>query len=652
MTRPLHQRFVGGLALLGLTLAPALASAKATFTLVNMDAAGTGFNDTTPATPVGGNTGTTLGAQRKIAFQFALDRWGNVLESAVPIVVEASFGPLMCDQTGAILGHAGSTHLIVGQGLPDGQIYSDALADAILGMDVEPGGSDIQAEFNGALDSCSIGLPWYYGLDAMPPRNSADLVSTVLHEITHGLGFLTTIDPETGEPSIDGSVDAFSAHLLDRTTKKHWSEMLPNEIVASGQNARGLVWDGSAVTNTAKTVLTPGMPLFSVTPAIGALRGNVIDVNFGPKLTPTAITAPLAVPNPADACSQSTTVTPGTIAVITPGQCSPLNAVYDVEVAGAVAALLTDPSVPPSNADVWNGDLTVVPLGIPSLGISAADAQLLLATAGAQVSLSVDAARGIGVDPDGHVYMYASVPINGASTGSHWDPIARPDLLMEPAQSVNTSYDFTLERAALRDIGWPSLCGNGATDPGEECDDGAANSDTAPNACRTSCVRASCGDSVLDTGERCDNGAANSDTKPDACRTSCQRASCGDGVIDSGEQCDSTNTALCVQCKTVSQGASGSGSGGSATGGASSGGASSGGASSGGASSGGASGNQTNSGGSANAGGAAPARRVPPQKSGCSCGVASPANDGSLGLAALALAIVAARRRARQARQS
>ena len=50
-----------------------------------------------------------------------------------------------------------------------------------------------------------------------------------------------------------------------------------------------------------------------------------------------------------------------------------------------------------------------------------------------------------------------------------------------------------------------------------------------------------CGDGHLDEGEECDSGPANSDTKPDACRTSCRKASCGDGVPDTGEACDDGN---------------------------------------------------------------------------------------------------------------
>jgi len=50
------------------------------------------------------------------------------------------------------------------------------------------------------------------------------------------------------------------------------------------------------------------------------------------------------------------------------------------------------------------------------------------------------------------------------------------------------------------------FCGNGALGAGEECDDGRANSDTVPDACRTDCTRARCGDGVVDTPEECDDG--------------------------------------------------------------------------------------------------------------------------------------------------
>ncbi|MDY0004664.1 MAG: DUF4215 domain-containing protein, partial [Polyangia bacterium] len=88
-----------------------------------------------------------------------------------------------------------------------------------------------------------------------------------------------------------------------------------------------------------------------------------------------------------------------------------------------------------------------------------------------------------------------------------------------------------------------SYCGNGVREGIEECDDGAQNSDTIPDACRTDCTLARCGDGVVDTDEACDNGPQNSDMVPDACRPSCLEAHCGDGVVDigRGESCDDGN---------------------------------------------------------------------------------------------------------------
>lgn len=52
----------------------------------------------------------------------------------------------------------------------------------------------------------------------------------------------------------------------------------------------------------------------------------------------------------------------------------------------------------------------------------------------------------------------------------------------------------------------PPGCGDGVLDADEGCDAGAANSDTAPAACRTDCFPARCGDAVVDPGEGCDDG--------------------------------------------------------------------------------------------------------------------------------------------------
>jgi cysteine-rich repeat protein len=85
-------------------------------------------------------------------------------------------------------------------------------------------------------------------------------------------------------------------------------------------------------------------------------------------------------------------------------------------------------------------------------------------------------------------------------------------------------------------------CGNGLPDPGEECDDGSANSDTAPDACRLDCTAPRCGDGVTDPGrnEACDDGSRNADTG--GCTSACAVARCGDGFVRASvEECDDRN---------------------------------------------------------------------------------------------------------------
>lgn len=59
--------------------------------------------------------------------------------------------------------------------------------------------------------------------------------------------------------------------------------------------------------------------------------------------------------------------------------------------------------------------------------------------------------------------------------------------------------------------------------------------------CVVANVNSICGDGSLTGAEQCDDGAANSDTAADACRTDCRTATCGDGVLDAAEECDDGN---------------------------------------------------------------------------------------------------------------
>lgn len=70
---------------------------------------------------------------------------------------------------------------------------------------------------------------------------------------------------------------------------------------------------------------------------------------------------------------------------------------------------------------------------------------------------------------------------------------------VDPVDGTGRKPDATSEVPAPR-------CGDGAVDADEACDDGDANDDAAPDACRTSCLLPSCGDGVVDAGEACDDG--------------------------------------------------------------------------------------------------------------------------------------------------
>ena len=260
----------------GAALATALAlpcSAFATtITIVNIDGAGVGFNDTTAKAPVGGNLGTTLGEQRKNAFEHAAAYWAERIDSPVEIFVRAKFGALTCGLTSAVLGSAGARFIFYDfDGAPLAKTwYSEALANKLAGEDLNPPssedtGEDISATFTTALDDGSCGFPrkWYYGLDAQPTGGTTDFAAVVIHELAHGLGFQTFVSPDTGEGVEDeGGVprpDVFMVQLYDATAGKTWDQLTASERLTSRTNTTNLLWNGPAVTGVASSVLSSGV---------------------------------------------------------------------------------------------------------------------------------------------------------------------------------------------------------------------------------------------------------------------------------------------------------------------------------------------------------------------------------------------------------
>lgn len=232
-----------------------LAASAATITIVNLDGANEGFNDPTPATPVGGNSGTTIGQQRLNVFSRAAEIWGARLVSNVPILVEARFDPLSCSESSGVLGSAGPNTVHINfAGAPVANTwYTAAQANALAGVDLAPANYDISATFNSELGKpgCLSTLNWYYGLDGNAPANRIDLLDTVLHEIAHGLGFLSLVNLSTGAKfsalQVPPSDDAYIRHLENHTTGKTYPNMTNAERLAASTSTGNLHWVGPNV---------------------------------------------------------------------------------------------------------------------------------------------------------------------------------------------------------------------------------------------------------------------------------------------------------------------------------------------------------------------------------------------------------------------
>ena len=144
------------LCVLALALAPTTVAAYATFEIDVIDGDGEGFNDPTPVDPVGGNDATTVGAQRLAVLEHAASLWGALLDSEVPIVIEASFDELGCTEQGGVAAVGGTTFLlngIDGDGGDPTLAYGSALADRLMGEDQIANQPDVAVTFNVSLGS-------------------------------------------------------------------------------------------------------------------------------------------------------------------------------------------------------------------------------------------------------------------------------------------------------------------------------------------------------------------------------------------------------------------------------------------------------------------------------------------------------------------
>jgi hypothetical protein len=128
----------------------------------------------------------------KAAFQYAIGIWQPFLASPVPIRVKTSWTSL----PGMALASTGATQLYRNfPRAPHRDVwYPVALAEKLEEKELNAG-ADMVLSLNRDID-------WYFGTDGHTPAGQMDLVTVVLHEIAHGLGFISSAAVQDGKGTL------------------------------------------------------------------------------------------------------------------------------------------------------------------------------------------------------------------------------------------------------------------------------------------------------------------------------------------------------------------------------------------------------------------------------------------------------------------
>ncbi len=473
-------------------LALCASAQAATIEIQNRDKPGLGFNDPTPATPVGGNNGRTLGEQRMNVYKYVAGIWEKALDSSVKITVSAGWEALDCNASGAVLGSAMPYNVWYDfPGAPvAGTWYPQALANKISGRSLTDyygqqddgsgyGNVDILTQFNINLGAsgCLTGTPFYLGLDGQA-GSQIDFATTLLHELGHGMGFsLLTTNASNGArfmtiPSI------WESFMYDNTLGKTWLDMEDWERSFSAVNPLQLAWTGSNAVNGVPQVLSfaklPALQVSGSGAATVAGTKQLGEAEFGPPLSPQPVSGAIVrivdqVNGTGLACTPlsaaNAALAAGKIALIDRGNCAFTVKVKNLQLAGAKAVLVADNVVAPISG-MAGSDASIT---IPSVRVLKADgdaikAALLNRVRGkpapellASLAASVTG-QYAGTDSSGRPLLYTPAAFSAGSSVSHWDTSLTPSVLMEPfmTQGLSTLLappkDLTLP--LLKDLGW------------------------------------------------------------------------------------------------------------------------------------------------------------------------------------------------------
>lgn len=174
----------------------------------------------------------------KAAYEWAVSILSSLLPANVHFTIRATWGPLV---DANVLGSTGVNGYIGGQfidAINPSVYYPVALAEKIAGKSLN---TDAEGDLMMTINSK---IPWYTGTDGNTPLDKYDLVTVVLHEMLHGLGFVDSFSSSNsigsyGLSSIPLIYDTFIEDLngyllIDKNHYANNSEEL-NTAITNGQ---------------------------------------------------------------------------------------------------------------------------------------------------------------------------------------------------------------------------------------------------------------------------------------------------------------------------------------------------------------------------------------------------------------------------------
>ena len=276
------------------------------------------WNDVTPAVPVGGNPGTTLGAQRRNAMIEALRQLAAGLDSETPITVRACWDSFAVSPSGgATLAAAGPDDFVLADRslvftnggsfrpaayLPEKYtFYASAPAARLAGTRACSlrGGdcadaTDMVIFYNQNIGTAGVlnGRPFYLGYNAAPV-GTLDFLAVSVHELAHGLGFLSTLrrTGTVGAKSL-GRDDIFTRQIIDNQSFpfRPFPVLTDAERASAMTSLNGVSWIDERAVNSPQNTPTgfPGILMFAPNPIQSGSSLSHLDTFYsGQLMTPT-----------------------------------------------------------------------------------------------------------------------------------------------------------------------------------------------------------------------------------------------------------------------------------------------------------------------------------------------------------------------------